>query len=171
MKSHGNVSSWCDKFFDDLCEWLLDSEEFWSHPVFSWICELLRYAFFVPCHWQLPQPACSGCLRIVTVVKKTNTFIYPFSALLLSVGWQEWHPACNKMMLKQSLKIPLEAFEDRPELGVNSQINRPVKQKSKVRSELLSSSVSYSLNKFCSISPISGTWHYCFAVFTTRCCA
>ena len=43
LESHGNVSSWCDRLFDDLSEWLLDSEALGSHPVFSWICEPLRY--------------------------------------------------------------------------------------------------------------------------------
>ena len=41
MESHGNVNSWCDKFFDNLFEQLLDNEELWYHHVFSTIREPL----------------------------------------------------------------------------------------------------------------------------------
>ena len=34
LESHGNVNSWWNKFVDDLCEWVLESEVFWSHLLF-----------------------------------------------------------------------------------------------------------------------------------------
>ena len=35
VESRGNAISCCGRFFDDLCDWLLDSEECRSHPIFS----------------------------------------------------------------------------------------------------------------------------------------
>jgi len=82
--THNNFTA----LWDNLSE---PVPETFTHSHLSWLSIIL--------YLLLPSPMIHGILLDQFTCLTVQVFSHPFSALMLLVGWQKWHPACNNRML------------------------------------------------------------------------